>query len=222
MRGVAACLLLALLALWPLTGAAAGASGTGAGSDWQIRLTGAGNLYTQSAVWSGHFTAANGQLYDASHLYQNRRRPLYLTGELQLFGLRLPGRAGAGANQPSGHPSGHPSGQLFAQTFSRFWSGPFNLILPFSYDNGFDSAKFTARPRLTLGAAVQGRHRQLVWQLRLDGLIDSGGRIAERACYDATGRDFHCGTGLPWADAGPALITRTRRQAASLRLIWLW
>lgn len=58
--------------------------------------------------------------------------------------------------------------------------------------------------------------------MRLDGLIDRGGGISERACYDATGRDFHCGTGLPWANSSPAHITRTSRQAASLRLVWLW
>ncbi len=93
-------------------------------------LTGAGNLYTQSAVWSGHFTAANGRFYDASHLYQNRRRPLYLSGELQLFGLALPGRAASQAAEQAG---GRAAG-------GGFWNGPFNLILPFTYDNGFDSA----------------------------------------------------------------------------------
>jgi hypothetical protein len=186
--------------------------GIAAAADWQLRLTGAGNLYTQSAVWSGHFTAANGRFYDASHLYQNRRRPLYLSGEMQLFGLALPGRAARHAAEQAG-------GRAAA---GGFWNGPFNLILPFAYDNGFDSAKFTTRPRLTLGAALQGRHRQLVWQMRLDGLIDRGGGISERACYDATGRDFHCGTGLPWANSGPAHITCTSRQAASLRLVWLW
>ena len=76
--------------------------GIAAAADWQLRLTGAGNLYTQSAVWSGHFTAANGRFYDASHLYQNRRRPLYLSGELQLFGLALPGRAARQAAEQAG------------------------------------------------------------------------------------------------------------------------
>ena len=194
-------LLLFALIFWPLASA-----GAGTAADWQLQLTGAGNLYSQSAVWSGHFTAANGRLYDASHLYQNRRNPFYLAGELQLFGLRLPGQLTGGSKASR----------------TRQVNGPFNLILPFAYDNGFDSAKFTARPRLTLGAAVQGRYRQLVWQARLDGLVDAGGRITERACYDATGRDFHCGTGLPWADSGPAHITRSSRRAASLRLIWLW
>jgi len=37
--------------------------GIAAAADWQLRLTGAGNLFTQSAVWSGHFTAANGRFY---------------------------------------------------------------------------------------------------------------------------------------------------------------
>ena len=195
----AGCLLLAWLALWLLAGAAAAA-------DWQIAITGAGSHYRQSAVWSGLFTAPNGRLYDASHLYQNRRTPLYLAGEVRLFGLYLP--AGQAARAPL---------KLMPVNLM-----PVNLILPFSYDNGFDSAKFTANPRFTLGAALQGQHRQLVWQARLDGLIDSGGRITERACYDATGRDFPCGTGLAWGESGPAHITRSSRQAASLRLIWLW
>lgn len=182
---LAGLLLLGVLTLWP---------GQMRAADWQVQLLEAGNLYRQSPVWSGHFTAANGQLYDASHLYQNRRRPLYLRGEIQLYGLARVSRAGR----------------------------PINLILPFAYDNGFDSAKFTARPRFTMGAALQGRQDQLVWQIRLDGLLDTGGQIRERACYDATGRDFHCGTGLAWRDSSGQHIPRTNRRAASLHLVWLW
>lgn len=44
------------------------------------KLTGGSSDYSQSEVWTGHFVAPNGKLFDVSHLYKSKRQTFNLSG----------------------------------------------------------------------------------------------------------------------------------------------
>lgn len=78
--------------------------------------------------------------------------------------------------------------------------------MPLHYDNGIRAPLYRARPYLGLGLVTQwAKTERLVFGFHLHDALKLGGQVEERPCHDGFHRAFHCGTGLPWTDAGPHL-----------------
>lgn len=72
----------------------------------------------------------------------------------------------------------------------------FNWILDF----GYSSELYTVRPSLMTDISYVIAKQNVTYNLGLKNAIMLGGKIEESACVDVLSREFHCGTGLPWAD----------------------
>lgn len=85
-------------------------------------------------------------------------------------------------------------------------SARWRVALPVQMDNGYRADLYRARPYLGLGLVAQwAKSERLVLGFHLHDALKLGGEVREYACYDGFRRQFHCGTGLPWTDAGPHL-----------------
>lgn len=82
-------------------------------------------------------------------------------------------------------------------------------ILPLAADTGHQAKLYQADPLLSFGggAAVQLARHSIV-SVRLDNVLRLGGDISEQPCYDTYRRQYHCGTGLAWADYKKSDIDR--------------
>ena len=91
-------------------------------------------------------------------------------------------------------------------------------LMPFTADAGYQSRLYQAAPGLELGFGVLWSEKN--WSLGLVGrsLTRVGGRVTEQACKDRFERQFHCGTGLPWADYQTQQPTLDRSATLSFQL----
>ena len=83
------------------------------------------------------------------------------------------------------------------------------ISVPLHADMGYRADLYEATPYIGFG--LSGRWQksdQVQVGFRLDDALQWGGDVQERACHDGFRRAFHCGTGLPWSDAGPHLRRR--------------
>lgn len=137
----------------------------------QIDYLYAQDRHTTSYVWSGRFSALNGDQYDVTHFYVSKRPQ---------FNMRT------------------------AYTFKE--TDRLRLSVPLHYDNGYKAALYEAAPFIGGGLIGQWRYRKnLILGMQLHDVLQLGGKLRERPCHDGFERAFHCGTGLPWSDAGPYL-----------------
>ena len=92
-------------------------------------------------------------------------------------------------------------------------------IINLHYDNGFDAALYDAERYVGLGLSA---HRQMSQYSRLSlhllDVLQLGGKVSERPCYDAFRREFHCGTGLAWRDVKDQIDEQTVDARLLLRL----
>jgi hypothetical protein len=76
------------------------------------------------------------------------------------------------------------------------------LRIPVTFDNGYESALFSADPSLTLGINLNFRvNPSILISSSILNFTRIGGSIKERPCRDSFLRQFHCGTGLAWVDS---------------------
>lgn len=95
------------------------------------------------------------------------------------------------------------------------------LSLPVQMDNGYAADLYRARPYLGLGLVAQwAATERLVLGFHLHDALQIGGTVRESPCHDGFRRQFHCGTGLPWSDAGPHLRQSNVATFGELRLNW--
>lgn len=75
-------------------------------------------------------------------------------------------------------------------------------IIKFTWilDFGYRSELYTVKPSLMTDISYITAKKNVTYSFGLKNAIMLGGRIKERACVDILSREFHCGTGLPWAD----------------------
>ena len=91
-------------------------------------------------------------------------------------------------------------------------------VMPFSADSGYHSQLYQAAPGLELGLGVLWSEANWNVGLVARSLTRVGGRVTEQACKDRFERQFHCGTGLPWADYQTQQPTLDRSATLSFQL----
>jgi hypothetical protein len=70
-------------------------------------------------------------------------------------------------------------------------------------------------------ALVSAPNAVFTWQV--ENMVQLGGRVRERACYDIYQRAFHCGTGLAWSDyQSSSLRRRDDENVPRLKLRYLY
>lgn len=95
------------------------------------------------------------------------------------------------------------------------------LTLPIQIDNGYKADLYRARPYFGLGLVAQwATNERLVMGFHLHDALKIGGEVNESPCHDGFRRAFHCGTGLPWSDAGPHLKQSNVATFGKLSLNW--
>jgi hypothetical protein len=95
------------------------------------------------------------------------------------------------------------------------------LTLPLQIDHGYKADLYRARPYLGLGLVAQwAASERLVLGLHLHDALQIGGEVRESPCHDSFRRQFHCGTGLPWSDAGPHLRQNNVATFGQLSVNW--
>jgi hypothetical protein len=100
-------------------------------------------------------------------------------------------------------------------------SANWTVTVPMHFDNGYRAALYRARPFLGLGLVTQwATSQRMVVGLHLQDALKLGGKVSERACYDGFRRRFHCGTGLPWTDAGQYLRQSNVSTLVKFTLNW--
>ena len=72
--------------------------------------------------------------------------------------------------------------------------------LDWTFDNGFYSDLYQVDPSFSSNITLVRSYENSKIEVSLQNAFRLGGTLAERACVDTLGRDFHCGTGMPWAD----------------------
>lgn len=139
-----------------------------------------------SYVWSGRFTAMNGDAHDMAHFYRAKRQQFNVQAAIKLHeGPRL------------------------------------RIALPLHMDNGYRADLYQAEPYFGGGLIVQwAKNERVTWGLHIHDALQIGGGVRESPCHDGFRRQFHCGTGLPWSDAGPHLRQSNVVPFGALRLNW--
>ena len=75
---------------------------------------------------------------------------------------------------------------------------PYELIV--NFDKGYSSQAFDAAPYFGLGfRTVRELSRDSYVILEIQNLLSLSGDIRERPCVDTFGKEFHCGTLVPWS-----------------------
>ena len=112
--------------------------------------------------------------------------------------------------------------QFNVQAAIRLHEGPrLRIALPVQMDNGYRADLYQAEPYLGGGLIVQwAATEQLSVSFHLYDALQIGGDVRESPCHDGFRRQFHCGTGLPWSDAGPHLRQSNVVPFGALRLNW--
>lgn len=96
-----------------------------------------------------------------------------------------------------------------------------HLSLPVQIDNGYEADLYRAKPYIGLGLVAQwAATDRLVLGFHLHDALQIGGAVRESPCHDGFRRRFHCGTGLPWSDAGAYLRHSNVATFGELRLNW--
>ena len=76
---------------------------------------------------------------------------------------------------------------------------PYELIV--NFDKGYSSQAFNAAPYFGFGVrTVRELSTDSYVILEIQNLLSLSGDIRERPCADALGKEFHCGTLVPWSD----------------------
>ena len=102
-----------------------------------------------------------------------------------------------------------------------YHSSKLRLTLPLHHDNGYAAALYDAEPFLGGGLIGQWHYREnLTLGFALHDVLQLGGKLRERPCYDGFRRAFHCGTGRPWTDAGPYMQRDNTPAFLKLSLDW--
>ena len=95
--------------------------------------------------------------------------------------------------------------------------------IPFTYDNGYESALFSADPSLSFGVDLNYRlNSALLVSTSILDFARIGGSISEKPCRDSFSRQFHCGTGLAWTDSKDSHITNTAPTQFKLQMSLLF
>ena len=74
------------------------------------------------------------------------------------------------------------------------------LIIPFNFDIGYSSDLLSVSPIYSMGFIMSKNIKNINILFGIDNALRIGGDIKENPCYDKFKREFHCGTGVPWAD----------------------
>jgi hypothetical protein len=95
------------------------------------------------------------------------------------------------------------------------------LTVPLHFDNGYQADLYQAQPFFGLGLVTQwAASERVVLGFHLHDALKLGGKVSEQPCHDGFRRRFHCGTGLPWTDAGAHLRHSNVSTLAKLTLDW--
>ncbi len=88
------------------------------------------------------------------------------------------------------------------KTAIEIYRGPnLKLSLPMHFDNGYRAPLYRANTYLGFGvSAYYAPSRKDFITLHLLDVVQFGGKVTERPCYDSFRRAFHCGTGNAWTD----------------------
>ena len=94
------------------------------------------------------------------------------------------------------------------------------IDLPIHYDNGYKADLYNTSRYIGLGLSMRFTDgKKWAGVLHMLNLIQAGGKVDERPCYDSFRRQFHCGTGHAWQDVKNNVNGRQIDPSFSLTLI---